>query len=692
MDDPLQQPVTALKSIGPSVAKRLEGLGVRTIQDLLWHLPFRYEDFRIVTPIAELRIGQSVTVHATVDFIANRRSPRRRMHLTEALVRDESGSLQVIWFNQPFLAKTIKPGDHLMLSGTLQSRVGRLQLASPAYERIADLAVRRDRLAPVYPTTAGLTQKQLRFFISLALRHATTVPDALPAHLRKEHRLPDMRQTLWYVHFPKDEQERETGLRRLKFDELLAFHLGRRMNERGAPRPAGPVIPFSADVVKAFIARLPFALTPAQKRAAWDILQDVEKSEAMNRLLEGDVGSGKTVVAAMAMLNALHHGFTAAYLAPTEILAQQHARTFASLFAEYDFPVVLWTHGFHHLARSGAMRPATRKRLTTLVAAGKPFLLVGTHAILEEDVRPTNLGIVVVDEQHRFSVAQRQLLHEKGRAADRLPHFLSLTATPIPRTLALSLAGDLKISIIRQLPKGRKPVATQLIVSERRVQLYRREVEAQLAAGRQAFVLAPHIETSEKLETASVLDLHRELAALLPHRKIGLLHGKLPSVEKESVLAAFVQKKLDALVSTTVIEVGIDVPNATVMVIEGAERFGLAQLHQLRGRVGRGEHQSFCYLLPTMITPLVRRRLEAVCRTTDGFSLAELDLELRGPGDLVGLEQSGFLDFRFATLGDHVLMQQTARLAERLLKEDAELKRYSGLRIAAQCEFASHRE
>ncbi len=686
----LETPVAALPGVGNVTGKRLAYLDIHTVRDLLWHVPFRYDDLRTVTPIRDVKIGQAVTVHARLILMTNRRSPRRRMHLTEALVEDATGSLSVVWFNQPFLAKTLKVGDALLLSGTVRSAYGRAQLVAPRYEKFAATA-RKDTLTPVYGATAGLTQKQLRFFVAAAFRALPEIPDPVPEAVRSGENVLPVREALWRVHFPRSDGDRDEGLRRLKFDELLIFQLHRRMQERGRTTQHALPVPFRKPVVQRFVASLPFTLTPWQKKAAWEILQDMERSEPMHRLLEGDVGSGKTVVAAIAAVNALAHGNQVVLMAPTEILARQHFLSLQQLLARESYPIFLWTRAFREHAESGTTHKLSARALAKTVAQHRASLTIGTHALLEHAAEFPNVGLVVVDEQQRFGVGQRATLHQKGRRGAYLPHFLSLSATPIPRTLALAIAGDLKISLITQLPKGRQRIATQIVESKDRQQLYAR-VDAELERGRQAFVVAPLIAASDTLGAASATELFTELQALLPHRKLGLLHGRMQSAEKNASLLAFARGECTLLVTTAVIEVGIDVPNATMMVIEGAERFGLSQLHQLRGRVGRGEHASSCFLVTDALTPLARKRLEAVAGTNDGFRIAELDLALRGPGDMVGTLQAGFLDFRFASLGDHELIKLTADIAGRILAGDPDLATLPALREVLALHRVVHTE
>lgn len=681
--------VTNLHGVGIQAQKHLRRLGIVTISDLLWHIPFRYDDFRELTTIANLKIGQTVTISGTLGLIATRPAFRRRLSVTEVLVHDATGSIKVVWFNQPYLVRTLKPDDRVMLSGKVASRSGTIQLVSPSYEKLrgAD-PIHVGRLVPVYTTTAGLSQRQLRYFVSQALSVVPHLSDPLPEKLRGQEHLASIAETLATIHFPKDEAERDRALGRLKFDELLVFQLSRLLAERERQPERAPEIRFRETLVRPFVAQLPFHLTASQRRAAWEILQDLERSPPMNRLLEGDVGSGKTIVAALAALNATVGGWSVVVMAPTEILALQHSSTFTELFERTDLPILLWTHGFCRKTIRGRREELRRSAGLEKQLGRQAGIVIGTHALLSEGVAIPRLGLVVVDEQHRFGVEQRKLIRTKG--GELVPHFLSLTATPIPRTLALSLAGDLKLSVLTTRPRGRKPIETIVASEAHRDRVYA-SVEREIAMGRQAFVLAPLIEPSDVLGIASATSLYEELQVLFPKRRISLVHGKLTGREKDAALRAFADGTTDLLVATPIVEVGIDVPNATVMVIEGAERFGLAQLHQLRGRVGRGEHHSRCFLLPQNMTPLGRKRLDAVAATHDGFRLAELDLQLRGPGDLVGTMQSGFLDFHFATLSDHALMGRALSVAQRLLAEDPTLSMVPDLRAQIRKEMP-HKE
>ncbi|MBI2444079.1 MAG: ATP-dependent DNA helicase RecG [Candidatus Magasanikbacteria bacterium] len=658
----LTTPISQLGRVGVTAARYLRHLGIVTVQDLLYHFPFRYEDFRQLVPIAKLTPGVPATVRARVELIGNRRGWRRRRNLTEALVRDASGTLRVIWFNQPFLTKLIKPGDVLYLAGALKTDPLGPQLVSPVFERDTGReATHTARLVPIYPLTAGLTQKQLRTLVRAALPLAKTLPDWLPREGQGKYKLIALPAALAGIHFPKNEAELAASTRRLKFDELLLVQLGAELARQQQQGRRAPAIPFAASPIRALVNRLPFRLTPPQKIAAWEILQGLGRATPMNRLLSGDVGSGKTVVAALALYNATLSGFQGGLLAPTEILAEQHFASLVLLLGA-EVPLALLTANVrlrHAPGRGAAAVPLSK--LHAQIADGAIAIVVGTHALLTETVHFRRLGLVVVDEQHRFGVEQRRVMREKGQGA----HFLSMTATPIPRSLALLLYGDLDLSVIDELPPGRKPVLTRLVEPGKREKAYE-FIRQQVKVGRQVFVVCPLIEEEKvNAERKSVLSEYKKLSEVIfPDLRVGYLHGKMKAKEKEAVMNKFKSRALDILVSTSVVEVGVDIPNASVMMIEGAESFGLAQLHQFRGRVGRAAHQSYCLLFTTeAVGGSAGERLHYFEAHHDGFRLAEKDLELRGPGEVYGTEQSGMMQLRLATLADRELIRQAREAA-----------------------------
>lgn len=650
-------PITTLPGIGPTTAKALERLHIHSVEDLLFHFPFRYDDLRLVKKISDVKIDERATIEATVELIGNRRSPRKRVMLTEGLVRDDTGSMKVIWFNQPFLTKNLKPNDRVRLTGRIESGYGQCQMTAPEYDVIGKRAESHHsgRLVPIYPTTGRITQKSFRVWMTAALRHANELPDPIPASVVAENRLRQFHESLHAIHFPKDEADRDAAIERLKFNELFVF-FRERLKQRHGQAPA-QAFPFDQRHMQQFVQSLPFPLTNGQRKAAWEIIKDLEKPVAMNRLLSGDVGSGKTAVAAIAAYHVLASGASVAMMAPTELLARQHFFTLKTLFSKYAIGLTLWTQTFHES--------------TVHTKESRPVFLIGTHALLHDHTPIRPCGLVIIDEQHRFGVRQRERLQTLGSHDGISAHFLSLTATPIPRSLALTLANDVSLSILAEMPKNRKPIVTAVVSMEERDALYT-SVDKEVQQGGQAFVLAPLIDPSDTLGIASATSLYEELRQRFNHRHVGLVHGRMKGREKDGALLDFANRKTDILVATPVVEVGIDIPNATVMVIEGAERFGLAQLHQIRGRVGRGSKQSYCFLTASTMTDLVRKRLVAVATSTDGLKLAELDLNLRGPGDLVGIEQSGFLDFRFASFADADLLERTRASAASYLTQKRE--------------------
>lgn len=660
----INTPLSTLSRVGKTTVSRLKRLGLYTAGDLLFYFPFRYEDFSQMVHIADLHEGETVTVVGKIELIANRRSFRTRKNITEALINDETGSLRVVWFNQPYISKSLQPGDTVFLSGAVKNDMLGPQMVSPSYEKAGQENRNTARLVPIYPTTASVTQKQLRFMVSQVLPLIKKFEEWLPKEILEKQDLVPYADALIGIHFPENVQHLNDSLRRLKFDELFLLQLKAERGRRALAQEHAPEILFKEKEIKEFVAKLPFTLTNAQKITAWEILQDIAKKIPMNRMVSGDVGSGKTVIAATAMYNAVLNGFQCALMAPTEILATQHYSTIKKLLAPYDLPVVLLTGS---QAKSSDREDCKKKEIVEIINSGKAPVIIGTHALLTEGVEFKNLGLVVVDEQHRFGVAQRKKIKEKGEGA----HFLSMTATPIPRSLALMIYGDLEISIINELPPGRKPIKTRLVDALNRQKAYD-FIRAQVKSGRQVFVICPLIEAKEQLtinneqamrvtavsEKKTVMSEYEKLSKnVFPDLRIGYLHGKINAVEKEGIMAKYKAGETDILVSTSVIEVGVDIPNASVMMIEGAEKFGLAQLHQFRGRVGRSVHQSFCFLFTDNHSPKVAERLQYFESHNDGFQLAEKDLEMRGPGEVYGLEQSGEMQLKLAKLTDRELVK-----------------------------------
>jgi len=668
----LTDPVTGLKGVGKATAARMETLGIHTIQDLLYHFPRRYDDLSQHKLIRELRLGDMVTVVGVLRSVEQRRSGGRS--LCSAILSDESGAIECTWFNQPYLHRRLSAGQTIALSGQVGEFRGRLVFSSPEWAPAQSETLSIGRVVPVYPLTEGLHGRLLRQLMYDALETCTPqVRDPLPVDTRIRHELLDLGTALWKVHFPDTLEEAMRARERLCFDELLLLQLG--VLQKRAEWRSEPGIPMSLapGLLDDLAAHLPFDLTGAQRRAIGEILSDLRRPVPMSRLLQGDVGSGKTVVAVSAMLAAVRAGYQVALMAPTSILAEQHAETIGRLLAHLsDIRIALLEGGVTAEAKS-----AIREDLAT----GGIDIVIGTHALIQESVTFRRLGLVIVDEQHRFGVAQRQLLRDKN--TDRRPHMLAMSATPIPRTLALSIYGDLDLWPLDELPPNRQPVLTAVRTQTSREAVYT-FVRAQLEQGRQAFVICPLVEQSEQIDARAAVEEHARLSQdIFPQYRLGLLHGRVGSDEKEAVMRRFKDGEFHILVSTAVVEVGVDVPNATVMLIEGAERFGLAQLHQFRGRVGRGEARSYCVLLSDVATEEALLRLQVMAETNDGFVLAERDLELRGPGDFLGVRQHGLPDLKIAQLTDRRTLDLARREALRIHESDPGLRReeHAGLAV-----------
>lgn len=667
----LTTPVAALNRVGKTIEKRLKYLGLHTLEDILYHFPFRYEDYRRVASIGSLKEGEQVTIHATIELIANKRSPRKRTMITEAVVADDSGQARIVWFGQPFITQTLRVGNQVFFSGKVERDLLGICFISPAYERDKADGVHPThtaRLVPIYPLTQGITQKQLRYLLSQIMPVVTQIQDWLPEEIRRVEDFLPLSEALRGIHFPENEVAYKQAERRLKFDELFLLQLRSEMIRQSLARATAPVLPFREAETKAFVSRLPYTLTPDQKIAAWEILKSLGKPRPMNRLLEGEVGSGKTVVAGMAAFTAALSRHQTVFMAPTEILASQHYDTITRLFSQEQLTVALFTRTKCRISGHGEVK---RKEVYERIQSGQITILIGTHALLSEEVVFHQVGLVVVDEQHRFGVVQRKIIRDKINQDGQQPHFLSMTATPIPRSLALTIYGDLDISMIRTLPYGRCPIVTRVVAPHERAKAYA-FMREQVRLGRQAFVICPLIEPNQEEsqsllfnEKKSVLSEYKKLSEqIFTDLRVGYVHGKMKTKEKDAVMAQFSSGQIDILVSTSVVEVGIDVPNATVMMIEGAERFGLAQLHQFRGRVGRSTHQSYCLLFSDSDSERSSERLAFFAQNHDGFALAEYDLRARGPGEVYGTEQSGLMQLRLASLRDVSLIKRARELAQ----------------------------
>jgi ATP-dependent DNA helicase RecG len=656
--------IDRVKGVGEKTAEQLRVGGIRTVYDLISFLPRDYSDYSNTSRIIDIQPG-NVTIKARCEKVATR-PVRRGMRITTATLYDASGKIQAVWFNQPYREKQLKTGEEFVFTGTFEFSYNRYQLTNPAAEKSVELPKQAHQLLPVYRMVQGLKVPLLRKLITELRPLMTMLPDTLPLAVVRSEQLMSRSDALVAMHFPTSTDDVDKAKERLGFEELFSLLVASQLNRQEIAKLKGWRIPFKQSIVKTFVEKLPFELTSAQRIAAWDILQDFEKEIPMNRLLQGDVGSGKTVVAGLAARQAAHEGFQTAMMAPTEILATQHAETLHALLSPFGVRVSLLT---------GSVKGAARTAVYEAIANGEVDVVVGTHALIQASVEFHRLGFVVIDEQHRFGVKQRQELLKK---AEKMPHLLAMTATPIPRSLALTVYGELDISILNERPKNRKDIETKIWSPNSRPQLYAL-VEAQLSAGRQAYVICNLIDDNPDNELKSVQAEYKLLkTGDLKHRRIGLLHGKLKPAEKESVMRSFASGEIDILVSTTVVEVGVDVPNATVIVIEDADRFGLAQLHQLRGRVGRSSHQSYCYLMVSS-SKAPSKRLKEIQQSNDGFYLAEVDLAMRGPGEVYGRAQHGELNLQIASLADTKMIRRAQKAAQTFIASGDDLLQYTEL-------------
>jgi len=664
----LATPARYFKGVGPRRAELLARLGIETAEDLLYYLPARYEDRSSFTSIKDVKIGECQTVQGEIVTVHGRYA-KSGMPVVQAAITDRTGFLHAVWFNQPYLKDYFKRGQKLVLYGKVEM-YDKLQITQPEYEVLKGDepdSIHMGRIVPVYPAAAKLAQKYLRGLAHDAVtKYAGAAAERLPTYMRAREKLADIRFAITNIHFPATFPNLEKAYRRIVFEEFFMLQLALALKKRGL-KSGGEGLAHAAggELPDAFKKSLPFELTAAQKKAIADIERDMSSGRPMNRLLEGDVGSGKTVVAAYSLVLTVQNGFQGCIMAPTEVLARQHFIVLSELLMPLGINIALLI---------GGLDPKVKERNYSEIEEGRVNIVAGTHAIIQEGVLFKKLGLAVIDEQHKFGVTQRANLKEKGYN----PHILVMTATPIPRTLALTVYGDLDISIIREMPRGRKPIATYWVEEDKREEVYG-FVKEELRNGRQAYVVCPLIDASTqnlKLKTQNVTEMFEKLKKeVFDEFEIGLLHGRMSSKEKDAVMKNFKKGKIQVLVSTIVIEVGIDVPNATVMLVENADRFGLAQLHQLRGRIGRGGYESYCILLADPRNEGAIRRLKAIESTLDGFQIAEADLDIRGPGEFFGTRQHGLPEIRFGNiLKDLDIMELARKEAFGLVALDPELK------------------
>ncbi|MDE1970641.1 MAG: ATP-dependent DNA helicase RecG [Patescibacteria group bacterium] len=684
----LDTPLSSFPRIGPKSAAHLKRLGLTTARDLLFYFPTRYEDLSSLTAIGALRPGTHAVIQGTIIRVYTHRSFRKHMAITEIVVEDNTGAIKAIWFNQPYIGKALGEGATVNLAGKVIEDAHGIYLTNPLYELVTSPhqhTRHTGRIIPIYRETRGVTSKAIRYFLTSLLEIIKELPEYLPEEVLTRRNFPTLSNALQNVHYPETLSAAERARARFMFEHLFLVSLARELKTKKEAHKGTPLV-IHLPEIKQCIDTLPFALTEAQKEAVWIILKDMAEEKPMQRLLNGDVGSGKTVVAALAAYNTILNARQVVVMAPTEILALQHFHTFSNLFRNLPIAIGMLAGKNTSYAFEGLSSPTKKKTLLENIKNGSVHIVIGTHALIQKETSFAHPALIVIDEQHRFGVAQRtHLMAAEHAIHGTIPHLLSMTATPIPRTLALTIFGDMDISILNEMPKGRKKIITSVIPPEKRAASYA-FIREEVKKGFQTFVICPRIEaassgednnhrppTKQKtlwLEVKTVTEEYEKLQKqVFPDLRVGMLHGKMKPDEKEHIMRAFANQKLDILVSTSVVEVGVDIPNATVMLIESAERFGLAQLHQFRGRIGRNTHQSYCLLFTTSLSQLEARRLTALTKTQSGFVLAEMDLKLRGPGEFLGEEQSGWSDMVMAALRNPAMLSHAEEDARAFLRE-----------------------
>jgi len=689
----LDTPLEEMSAVQKRFLPKLKRLKLITVEDLLWHFPTRYEDWREIAKIAELKHGEERTVQGTIQSVNQVKTWQKRMIVTEALIGDGTGSIRAVWFNQPYIGQMLAEGKLINLAGKVSlSKKGDVYFSNPAYELIskinADDPRHTARIVPIYPETRGLTSKGIRFILKSVIDSVEKIPEFIPREILDELELPEINDAIRRLHMPEEMEDAAPALKRFAFQDLFLLQVRNITEKLSLKKQDAPFIKYDNEDIDKLLYKIPFKLTSSQEKSLEEILKDISNPHPMNRLLQGDVGSGKTIIAGIAALIAANekNNLQTAFMAPTEILARQHYKTLMSLFDDFSGGIGLLLSKEARIFHGDELEDKTTKpNLIKGVAGGKVKIVIGTHALIQKNVEFDNLGLIVIDEQHRFGVRQRAELTKDKKLT---PHFLSMSATPIPRTLMMSIFGNLALSLITELPAGRRKIITKIVDPENRDKAYA-FIRGEVRKGRQVYVVCPRIEASDaNSETTTAWDDVRAVEEeyeklskkVFPDLRVGMLHGKLKSAEKDSVMEKFSSGETDVLVSTSVIEVGVDVPNSTIMMIESADRFGLAQLYQFRGRVGRGEHQSFCFLFTDSHTDAVHKRLNSLIDAKNSFELAERDLEIRGPGELLGDSQSGLPDIAMKAIKNPKLLKIAKEKALGVVGKDSELKNYPELK------------
>ncbi len=695
--DILKAKIETVPRIGKKYGDILKKLNIETVEDFLLHFPFRYEDYSERVEIENLTAGETATVMGEVISSKLVRTWKKKMMITECYISDETGTVRAVWFNQPYVSDSLTVGKGVRLSGKISQDLKGLFFSNPAWELSSRTPTNTGRLVPIYPETEGLTSKWIRWQMQNLIKYADDIVDPIPGNILQGLHLPILSEAIKFIHFPKTLAEFELAQKRFAFAQMYLIQLATQRVKISWDKQNAVSIPFDEIFIKNFVTSLPFTLTGAQRKAAFVIFKDLAKPVPMNRLLNGDVGSGKTIVAAMASLSAINAGFQVSIMAPTEVLARQHFESISKLFSKLNINVGLLTnsyqlHGAWNMEHGTTIqknsttkspsKKAVREELLEKLKTGKINIIIGTHALIQENVRFKNLALIIVDEQHRFGVAQRAYLQQQiakinDGLTGKIPHFLTMTATPIPRTLTLTFFGNLNLSVLDEMPKNRKIIITKIIGARDRKKTYD-DVRSEIKSGRQAFIIFPLVEESKVLtELKAATEEHKRLSEeIFPDLKLALLHGKMKSDEKEKVMEDFKNKKYDILVATSVVEVGIDIPNASIIIIEDADRFGLSQLHQFRGRVGRGDHQSYCFLFTNNNSAKSKERLMALVDHASGFDIAQIDFKLRGPGEFLGTRQSGLPDIAMEHLANTKLIEVAHDYAEQTLENSPTLDEY----------------